>query len=187
MEPDRRTVTGLLAAAAAGMPGLAQGTERPAGSMGFDFLHGDWSVRHRKLRKRLAGSPDWFEFPGTLSVRPILSGLGNIDDNVLRDPQGRYIATSLRLFHPERRAWTIWWLDGRNPAVETPVVGVFSGRKGAFFAQDMWEGRPIRVRFTYEDQAPGRAQWTQAFSADGGETFEVNWIMDFTRSGGGPA
>jgi hypothetical protein len=187
MGPDRRTVTGLLAAAAAGLPGLAHGAARPAEAAGFDFLHGDWSVRHRKLRKRLARSQDWFEFPGTLSVRPILSGLGNVDDNVLEDPAGPYLATSLRLFNPTARTWTIWWVDGRSPAVETPVVGVFTGRKGAFYAEDTWEGRPIRVRFTYEDQGPGRAQWTQAFSADGGGTFEVNWIMDFTRSSGGPA
>lgn len=186
MLPDRRMVTAALAAAAA-LPEAAHGAARPAGAAGFDFLHGDWTVRHRKLAKRLAGSDTWFDFDGTLSVRPILGGLGNVDDNVLDDPNGRYLATSLRLFDPKARTWTIWWLDGRNPAVETPVVGVFSGRQGAFFADDAWEGRPIRVRFTYEDQAPGRAQWTQAFSADGGASFETNWIMDFTRKAGGPA
>ena len=65
---------------------------------GFDFLLGRWAVRHRKLRRRLAGASDWFEFPGTLDVRPILGGLGNVDENVLEDPAGRYLASSLRLF-----------------------------------------------------------------------------------------
>jgi hypothetical protein len=30
---------------------------------------------------------------------------------------------------------------------------------------------------------PDAARWEQAFSADGGKTWETNWIMDFTRSG----
>lgn len=186
MLPDRRMVTGALAATF-GLPAVAAGCARPVGAAGFDFLHGDWTVRHRKLASRLAGSDTWVQFDGTLSVRPILGGIGNVDDNVLDDPNGRYFATSLRLFNSKAQTWTIWWVDGRSPAAETPVVGAFEGRKGAFFADDAWEGQRIRVRFTYEDQGPGRAQWTQAFSADGGRTFETNWIMDFTRNDGGPA
>lgn len=182
---DRRTVVGGLAAAAA-LAGTASagspGVRRPAGAEGFDFLHGAWNVRHRKLRNRLAGSREWFEFPGTMEVRPILGGLGNVDHNVLEDPGGRYVATSLRLFRPDVGAWSIWWLDGRAPAVETPVTGAFVGRKGEFFADETFEGRTIRVRFTYEDFGRGRSQWTQAFSPDAGASFEVNWVMDFTKA-----
>jgi hypothetical protein len=27
-------------------------------------------------------------------------------------------------------------------------------------------------------------RWEQAFSEDGGETWETNWVMDFARAGG---
>ena len=148
---------------------------------GFDFLHGRWNVTHRKLRERLAGSHDWFEFPGTLEVEPILHGLGNVDRNVLHDPGGIYEATSLRLFDPEARAWSIYWLDARAPAVDPPVVGGFEGRKGTFFAEDSFRGRAIRVRTTYEPLDAHNAEWTQAFSADAGASWEVNWIMSFRR------
>ncbi|MBU1377913.1 MAG: DUF1579 domain-containing protein [Alphaproteobacteria bacterium] len=162
---------------AAPQSGLAQ-----AGGS-FDFLHGRWSVIHRKLRARLAGSRDWFEFPGTLEVEPILSGLGNVDRNVLHDPAGRYEATSLRLFDREAGRWSIYWLDARSPTtVDPPVVGGFSGRKGTFFSDDSFAGRPIRVRTTYEPLGADTAEWTQAFSADAGATWETNWVMSFHRA-----
>ena len=148
----------------------------------FDFLHGKWAVTHRKLKDRLAGSKEWIEFPGTLDVAPILGGLGNFDGNVLSDPKGAYEASSLRLFNPGTRQWSIWWFDARLPAVEPPVVGGFQGNKGTFYAQDVFKGRPIRVRTTYEPLTPTHAQWTQAFSPDAGASWEVNWVMDFKRS-----
>jgi len=150
-------------------------------SDGFDFLLGRWNVRHRKLRHRLAGSQDWQDFPGSLDVAPILGGLGNFDVNRLDDPAGAYEAHSLRLYNPAARTWSIWWLDARAPALTPPVVGGFSGTRGSFFADEIFEDRPIKVRTTYEPLARDRAQWTQAFSADGGASWEVNWIMDFRR------
>jgi hypothetical protein len=160
-------------------PALADRT----GPAGFDFLHGRWTVRHRKLAARLAGSREWIEFVGTLDVRPILGGGGNIDENVIHDPSGTYLASSIRLFIPSANTWSIYWADGRAAGLDKPVVGRFSGAIGQFFNDDELGGRPIRVRFTYEDLASDRARWSQAFSPDAGGTWETNWIMDFTRGG----
>lgn len=148
----------------------------------FDFLHGRWNVVHRKLRERLVGNTEWFEFPGTLEVAPILGGLGNFDQNVLSDPKGTYEASSLRLFNPRQKQWSIWWFDARLPAIDPPVVGGFQGNKGTFYSRDVFKDRPIRVRTTYEPLTPEHAQWTQAFSPNDGATWEVNWIMDFNRA-----
>jgi hypothetical protein len=148
----------------------------------FDFLHGRWNVVHRKLKQRLAGSNEWIEFPGTLAVAPILGGLGNFDQNVLQDPNGSYEASSLRLFNPRAKQWAIWWFDARLPAAEPPVVGGFEDNKGTFYTHDIFKGRPIRVRTTYQPLTPDHAQWTQAFSPDAGASWEINWIMDFKRA-----
>jgi hypothetical protein len=147
----------------------------------FDFLFGRWTVTHKKLRERLAGSTEWYSFPGTLEVAPILGGQGNFDRNVLEDPQGPYEAHSLRLFDAKAKHWSIYWLDARVPSVDAPVVGRFDGRKGEFFVDETFKGRPVRVRTTYESLDAERAQWTQAFSADRGRSWEVNWIMDFQK------
>jgi hypothetical protein len=170
--------------------GRSQAAGAPPGSKaalaqvrGFDFLTGRWNVRHRKLRSRLDGCTDWFEFDGTLEVEPILGGLGNFDRNELADPSGAYEAHSLRLYNPTEDRWSIWWLDGRAPELGQPVVGRFEGHAGRFYADEKFGGRSIRVRTTYESFSAGLAQWTQAFSTDRGETWEVNWVMEFARRG----
>ncbi len=137
---------------------------------------------HRKLARRLVGCRDWIKFPGALEVGPILSGRGNFDVNRLADPTGAYEAHSLRLLDPVAGAWSIWWLDGRRPAdIDPPVVGGFDDGVGRFFAEDRFDGQPIRVRTTYQPLGPGRATWTQAFAPATIDEWEINWIMEFTR------
>lgn len=182
---DRRTLLSLIACTVAGTliePGEAMAKSPDAiGARDFDFLIGRWSVRHRKLKERLQGSNSWFEFPGTLHVRPILSGLGNVDENELFDPEGVYLATSLRVFRPETSQWSVYWVDGRAPGIDKPCVGAFNGKVGRFYADDEFAGKPIRLRFTYEDVSAGEARWEQAFSADAGASWETNWVMEFSR------
>ncbi len=149
----------------------------------FDFLHGRWRVRHRRLTRRLVGSDDWETFEGTCHAWPLLDGAGNVDDNVLELPGGSYRAVSLRSFDPATDRWSIWWLDGRNPGVlDPPVVGGFDADGiGQFIGEDTFDGRPILVRFLWTGISPTTCRWEQAFSTDGGATWEVNWVMENSR------
>ncbi|MBC7941448.1 MAG: DUF1579 domain-containing protein, partial [Chitinophagaceae bacterium] len=148
----------------------------------FDPLHGHWSVRHRRLRQRLAGCTDWDSFAGTSSMQPLLGGLGNVDDNVIMLPAGEYRAATLRAFDVGRRQWSIWWLDARTPGhIEAPMVGRFEGADGVFYADEDFAGRPIRVRFLWLHTRSATPRWEQAFSTDRGLTWETNWEMDFAR------
>lgn len=151
-------------------------------SRDFDFFIGTWRVRHRRLRERLVGCDDWVEFYGTCDTRTLLGGCGNIDDNVLDLPDGPYRAVTLRSLDPATGLWSIWWLDGRFPhRFDPPVVGGFAAALGSFFADDMLNGVPIRVRFLWRATDPQAPYWEQAFSTDGGNTWETNWTMDFVR------
>lgn len=154
------------------------------GAGDFDFFIGRWRVHHRRLNERLAGCRDWTEFAGSCETRKILGGLGNLDDNVLELPGDPYRAVTLRSYDPKSGQWSIWWLDGRHPAsLDTPMVGRFENGVGTFYANDSIRGRPIRVRFLWTLPSADHPRWEQAFSADGGASWETNWIMSFTRDG----
>ena len=149
----------------------------------FDFLIGRWTVHHRRLKERLAGCTEWEEFPGTCHMRSMLDGQANVDDNVLELPSGTYRALTIRAYDPEKQTWSIWWLDSRQPHdLGVPVVGAFEDGTGTFFADDVLDGQPIRVRFLWSDISAASARWQQAFSNDGGATWETNWIMAFERA-----
>ena len=156
--------------------------QRPVNSHDFDFEVGAWQVKHRRLRERLAGSSDWEEFGGTCDMRPVLGGNGNIEDNVLHLPGGTYRAVALRSYDPVRKSWAIWWLDGRSPhRLDVPVVGAFKDGVGTFHADDEINGAPVRVRFIWSRTDTASPRWEQAFSPDGGKSWETNWTMDFNR------
>jgi hypothetical protein len=148
----------------------------------FDFWMGRWNGHNRYLRRRLAGSDAWDEFESTVVARPLLDGLGN-EDEFRSDYDGGFIGMSFRFFDPVQDQWAIYWADTRRPGrLDPPVLGSFTGDTGVFEGTDEFEGRPIHVRFTWSDVTTPAPRWEQAFSDDGGTTWEPNWIMEFTRA-----
>ncbi len=154
----------------------------PSAPTDFDFLPGHWAIHHRRLKERLTGCTEWETFKGTCQAWPLLGGLGNVDDNVLELPGGTYRALTMRTFDPATRQWAIWWVDGRHPhRLDPPVVGGFADGVGTFECDDELRGQPIRVRYVWSDITATSARWQQAFSPDGGQTWETNWVMALTR------
>jgi hypothetical protein len=148
----------------------------------FDFQVGAWKVRHRRLKERLVDCPDWETFDGTCTMATVLGGNGNIEDNVLNISSGAYRAVALRSFDPVDRTWAIWWLDSRSPHhLDVPVIGRFEGGIGTFYATDIVNGTPVRIRFLWKHTETPSPRWEQAMSADDGKTWETNWTMDFER------
>jgi hypothetical protein len=155
--------------------------EMENGARDFDFWMGSWKVHHRYLSRRLEGSTDWAEFEATSVARPLLDGLGN-EDEFRTDHEGGFIGMSFRFFDPTTGKWSIYWADSRRPGLlDPPLIGSFFGDVGIFEGTDTFEGRPIDVRFTWSGVTTPSPRWEQAFSADGGETWELNWVMEFTR------
>ena len=148
----------------------------------FDFWLGEWNVDNRRLRERLAGSDEWEEFEATSGARQILGGLGN-EDEFRTDHDGGFVGMSFRFFDPRAGSGrsTGPTAAGRE-SLDPPVFGSFSGDTGVFDGDDTFGGRPIRVRFIWSGVTTPTPRWEQAFSDDGGETWETNWVMDFTRA-----
>jgi hypothetical protein len=194
MKPFRVTLVAVMLASVMGAAApvyASQDTPKPMQAAAnlsslhdFDFLVGSWRVHHRKLKERLAGSHDWVEFDGTCSMRQLMNGWANVDDNVMNVPGGAYRGVGLRSYDPKTGLWPIWWLDGRDPFgnLDPPVKGHFVNGVGNFYSDDTLNGKPVRVRYTWSHITSTSARWEQAYSPDGGKTWETNWVMDFVRA-----
>lgn len=148
----------------------------------FDFLHGKWHVKNRRLAARLEHSDDWVEFDAATEVTPLPGGLGHID--VYRTQHWRgFVGITLRIYDPRTRQWSLLWVDNHDaPGVlQPPVVGAFDGNVGVFTAADTYRGRPILVRLVWTVLGADTARWEQAYSADDGNDWETNWIMELSR------
>lgn len=152
------------------------------GRSDFDFLVGAWSVRNRRLRVRLSGCTEWDEFPSTCRSWTILDGLGNQDVFTLDTPEGRVVATTVRLYDPAADEWTLNWASTATPGrFDPPVIGRFHGARGEFYSHEPYVGRHILARFVWTAESERACRWEQAYSVDGGRTWETNWIMELTR------
>lgn len=147
----------------------------------FDFLHGKWKIRNRKLRERLKNSNELIEYESDQECVKILNGFGNTDFYHATLDGKKFEAIALRLFNPKTRLWSIYWADSNVVVLDVPQIGSFDGDTGLFYARDTWEGTPTMVKFNWNKSDPENPVWSQAFSTDEGETWEWNWYMYFTR------
>jgi len=147
----------------------------------FAFLEGHWRSRQRRLEKLFAGCEDWYGFDATLDVQLLLDGNGVFD--VLRSPERDLEGVTLRLYHPVEEVWRIWWASKTSGGeLDVPVVGRFDDGVGRFFCNDVYQGTAVRVRYEWSGTGSAHPHWEQAFSTDGGDTWEVNWVADFSRA-----
>ena len=196
--PSRRSVASLLAiigACAAGASSGATRTDRrhdtafavpatPAGSPhDFDFEHGHWHTTLRRRLHPLSGSELWTDYAGTTAVMPLWGGRANLVELDVSGPQGQLQALSLRLFDSQRERWTLNFSSPASGTLAPPMTGGFGGgRRGVFYSAETFGGRPVLVRFIIESTGADSCRFEQAFSPDGGSTWETNWIAIDTRS-----
>lgn len=176
-----------LALASAGAAGMAAPAGAAAALLGrtpgkpgdFDFLSGNWTIAHRRLKK--AGTNEWDEFPGEATVHPILGGIGSVEE--LRIPARGFSGMGLRLLDLGQQRWFDFWVNGKSGALTPPgMPGSFEGGDGIFFADETDDaGKAMVVRGTWDRITPRSCRWHQAVSYDGGHTWETNWTMDWTR------
>ena len=146
----------------------------------FDFYVGTWQIHNRRLRKPLTGSDEWYEFEATSVARMVLDGTANFDE--FDAPSEGIHGLTLRVFDPSRDEWLLYWASSRGGPLGVPQVGRMEGDRGEFYADDVYEGRPLRIVYIWSEITPSSARWEQAFSPDAGETWETNWIMESQRT-----
>jgi hypothetical protein len=131
----------------------------------FDFFIGRWKGHNRRLRERLK----------------VLGGIGNMDEVTFHRKTGYAEGFTLRLFDPQAQEWLIYWAASSGGKLELPMIGKFENGRGEFYAHEVFENRHVYSRFIWSEITETSCRWEQAFSIDGGKTWETNWIADFTR------
>jgi hypothetical protein len=151
------------------------------GQHDFDFEFGSWKAHIRRLLHPLTGSDNWVNLDGTSTVRKIWDGRGNLGELDVQNATTHLEGMSLRLYNPASRQWSIFWANSRDGSLGTAMIGQFKNGRGEFFNQESFAGKAIYVRFIFSDITPTSFRLEQAFSADGGKTWEPNWLASFTR------
>jgi hypothetical protein len=150
------------------------------GRRDFDWDLGVWKIHQRRLLRPLTGSRDWVEYDGVDTVRRLWDGADTATIETA-GPAGHLDLFSLRLYDPQSRQWSISFASRSAGAMGPPSVGEFKDGRGDFYDQETINGRAAFVRFSVSDITPTSCRFEQAFSTDGGKTWEVNLIVDETR------
>jgi len=184
-----RGLAGLLAIAGACAVGAPPDAAHaiPATPVGsprdFDFEHGRWHTTLRRRLHPLSGSDVWADYSGTTVVHPVLGGSANLVELDVSGPAGRIQGLSLRLFDTKHKRWTLNFSNAASGTLAAPMTGGFGGGpRGVFYSAETFNGRHVLVRFVIESTSADTCRFEQAFSTDGGATWETNWIAVDTRS-----
>jgi hypothetical protein len=184
-----RSLLVLLSHALAGAAAAAPPPAMPApavhdGQHDFDFETGTWRTHIARLLHPLTGSNTWVEYDGTSVVRKLWNGRANLLELEVTGPAGHIEALSLRLYDPGAHQWSLNFSNSSVGTLGVATVGEFRDGRGEFYDQETVGDRVVWVRFLITDITADSCHFEQAFSADGGRSWEVNWIATDTRLAG---
>ncbi len=151
------------------------------GQHDFDFHLGAWKTHVSRLVHPLTGSTTWVTYEGTTVVRKVWNGRANLVELEVDGSVGHLELLSLRLYDPQSRQWSLNVTSSSGGTLGVPTIGAFKNGRGEFFDQETLNGRAILVRFVISDITSNSCHFEQAFSDDGGKTWEVNWLATDTR------
>jgi len=152
------------------------------GSHDFDFEFGDWTMHLKRRLDPLTGSGRWVEYNGSSVVRKVWGGKANLGEIDISGPAGRIQGLSLRVYNPQTKQWSVSFANAASGELGTAMMGGFKDGRGEFYDQETFKGRAIFVRFIFSEITANTFKLEQAFSDDGGKTWEANWLASFKRT-----
>ena len=159
----------------------ASKTSEREGQHDFDFELGSWKIHLKRRLHPLTGSNTWVEFDGTSVTRKLWDGRAQIEQFETDGTAGHIEGLTLRTYNPKTQEWKLYWANSKDGNVVVPQIGKFKDGIGEFYAMDTLDEKSILVRFIWSKTDSNMPHFEQAFSEDGGKTWEVNWITDQTR------
>jgi hypothetical protein len=174
-------VAAVIQAQTPAAPETAPAPDQHNGQHDFDFELGTWKTHLKVLRHPLTGAATWVEYEGTSVVHSIWGGRANMVELEVDGPTGQVEAISLRLYNPKAHQWSLNSANATGGTMSVPTVGEFRNGRGEFYDQEAVNERMILVRNVWSNITANSCHFEQAFSDNGGRTWETNWIADDTR------
>ena len=143
----------------------------------FDFLTGNWHIRHK--RRTDITKDDWQRFESSATVHRVLNGMGSIEE--LRNADGSDMGMAVRTWLPESKKWTDHWTSAGNGIVGAPQYGTFIDGDGVFISEEEVDDVKWQYRGVWDRIDSDSCRWHRAISNDGGDSWEWNWWMEWTR------
>lgn len=156
------------------------------GQNAFDWEFGNWNLKIKRLKNPLTCSTAWTELNGKVSQRKIWNGKANLAEVFASGGSTNLEFLALRLYNPQTSQWSLYFASSGDGILSVPMFGEFKNGVGEFYDQEMFNGKAILVRFTFPASTSSSGSSEQAFSNDGGKTWETNWINTYTKDEGTP-
>lgn len=153
----------------------------------FDFAIGNWGTRILHLQRSPGKADAWAVWTGRVVAAKVWGGRANIQEIEVNTPSGPIEELRLCLYQPRLRQWYLYWADSDDGVLATPMIGRLNSGLGEFYDQEDYQSRAIFVRDLYSQITPRSYHWQQAFSKDGGATWQPNWNVTLTRESSNPA
>ena len=151
------------------------------GQHDFDFHLGKWKSDITHLQHPLAGSTTWVKCEGNLTARKVWDGRAQIEELEADCPDHHIEDLLLFLYNSQSHQWSLNGAAVNDGVISRPMFGEFKNGRGEFYDQEPFKDRLILVRQVWSDITPTSHHFEQAFSDDGGKTWETNFRATLTR------
>jgi hypothetical protein len=151
------------------------------GQHDFDFNLGTWHTQIKRLLHPLTGSSTWVEMNGTVVVRKVWDGRGQLEEIEADGSAGHFEGLTLFLYNPQSHQWSQYFSNRNDGTIAQPAIGDFKNGRGEFYDQETFQGRAVLLRIVWSDITPDAHHFEQSFSDDGGRTWEPNFTATLTR------
>ncbi len=140
----------------------------------FDFWVGEWEATWDEGDGKVG--------KGTNSIRKVLDEKV-IEENfkILEGQSKGFKGTSISVYQPQTDTWKQSWADNNGGFYY--FKGKFDGDKRIFQTEvfDTQDGKQFTQRMVFYDIKKQSMTWDWEASNDGGETWTLNWRINYTR------
>ena len=147
-----------------------------------DFNLGKWHTSIRRYADPFSAPSHFASLEGTVTVRPVWNGKALLEEIEADGPNGHWQGLTLFLYNPQSGQWSQNYANAAQGHFEAAAtIGEQRGRDIELYSTDTAGGRAILVKGLWSEIEPDSHRYTEAYSDDGGRTWQTAFDARLTR------